>query len=72
MDTDRQLTEQEQAIAANTRQMEYDNEIDTSDLNTDSLDYYDTSAQGEDDDIFIFSNDYDYEEADASKIEISD
>lgn len=72
LDTDRQLAEQEQAIAANSRKMEYDNEIDTSDLNTDSLDYYDTSAQGGDDDIFIFSNDFDYEDADASKIEISD
>lgn len=72
LDTDRQLAEQEQAIAANSCKMEYDNEIDTSDLNTDSLDYYDTSAQGGDDDIFIFSNDFDYEDADASKIEISD
>lgn len=72
LDTDRQLAEQEQAIAANTRKMEYDNEIDTSDLDTDSLDYYDTSAKGDDDDdIFIFSNDFDYE-TDASKIEISD
>lgn len=72
LDTDRKLAEQEQAAAANTRKMEYDNEIDTSELNTDSLAYYDTSAQGGDDDIFIFSNDFDYEDADASKIEISD
>lgn len=72
LDTDRQLAEQEQAIAANARKMEYDNEIDTSDLDTDSLDYYDASAKGgDDDDIFIFSNDFDYE-TDASKIEISD
>lgn len=71
LDTDRQLADQERAIAANTRKMEYDNEIDTSDLNTDSLENYDFSAQGEDDDIFIFSNDFDYE-TDASKIEISD
>lgn len=71
LDTDRQLAEQEQAIAANTRKMEYDNEIDTSELNTDSLEYYGDAAQEDNDDIFIFSNDFDYE-ADASKIEISD
>lgn len=71
LDTDRQLAEQEQAIAANTRKMEYDNEIDTSELNTDSLEYYGDAAQEDNDDIFIFSNDFDYE-TDASKIEISD
>lgn len=71
LDTDRQLYEQEQAAAANVRKMEYDNEIDTSELNTDSLEYYGSAAQEDNDDIFIFSNDFDYE-TDASKIEISD
>lgn len=71
LDTDQKLYEQEQAIAANIKKMEYDNEIDTSELNTDSLEYYGDAAQEDNDDIFIFSNDFDYE-TDASQIEISD
>lgn len=70
LDTDAKLTEQEQALAAVVKQAEYGNEIDTSELDIDSLEYY-SAPEEDDDDIFIFSNDIDFEDADASKIEIT-
>lgn len=60
MDAEQKLYEQEQAIAAGVKAVEYDNAIDTSELDTDSLEYYGSSGEEDDNDIFEFNNDGDF------------
>ncbi|MCH5193544.1 MAG: hypothetical protein J1F11_06250, partial [Oscillospiraceae bacterium] len=72
LDIEKALHEQEQAVAANKKTLEDNGGIDTSELNTDELDYFDRSAaEDETDDIFDFSNDYDYGEITAENIEVT-
>ncbi len=72
LDTENALYEQEQSVAANRKPIQGSEEIDTSSLDMGELGYFDKEAEDEnDEDIFDFTNELDYEVGDASEIELT-
>lgn len=71
LNAEKVLYEQEQASAAAYKPVQTSEEIDTSSLDMGGLGYFDDkSLETEDEDIFDFTNDLDYDVADASDIKI--
>ena len=73
LNAEKVLYEHEQASAAVQKPVQTSEEIDTSSLDMGSLGYFDDKkSETDDEDIFDFTNELDYDVADASEIKISE